>query len=127
MTDCPFAAVVGESVYPCRSDEGGRHHFAAHWPACPAPFCRLPAQHREGLHDIPGGRAEVVNTAARGCGRCHRVLVDDDGDGWYYQAPFTDPGFPGLTFMDRVRECDGRSHEVISRLELLALERNSHA
>ena len=64
--ECLFAAVVTDSNgnrvwYPCRSDEGGEHHFAAWWPACPAPWCRLPARHAlDGtMHLIPGGRVEV--------------------------------------------------------------------
>lgn len=58
---CLHAAVVIDSGhrvwYPCRSHDGGAHHFAAHWPPCPAPWCRLPASHAaEGtMHDIPGG------------------------------------------------------------------------
>lgn len=60
---CPVVAIVGVTVYPCRSHEGGQHHFAAHWPACPAPFCRLPPDHR-GLHDVPAGHAEEVDTSA---------------------------------------------------------------
>jgi hypothetical protein len=56
--DCQVTATVGRTVYPCRiHDDDGRHHFAAHWPnACRAPWCRLPRGHREGLHDIPGGK-----------------------------------------------------------------------
>lgn len=64
---CLHAAVVvtpgGERVwYPCRSDEGGKHHFAAHWPACPAPWCRLPYSHYlDGtMHEIPPGTAALV-------------------------------------------------------------------
>jgi hypothetical protein len=60
---CPVMAEAGTNRYPCRSHEGGVHHFAAHWPACPAPFCKLPPDHR-GLHDIPPGSAEVVDTSA---------------------------------------------------------------
>jgi hypothetical protein len=62
---CLHAAVLvtprGERIwYPCRSHDGGVHHFAAHWPACPAPWCRLPAAHAaEGtMHDIPPGTVE---------------------------------------------------------------------
>lgn len=51
----------------------------------------------------------------RRCARCRHVLVDEDGQGWYYQVPVTDPRMPGLTFMDRVHECDGKPHDV--RLE----------
>jgi hypothetical protein len=57
---CSVVATVGADRYPCRSHEGGVHHFAAHWPACPAPFCKQPPDHR-GLHDIPSGKAEYVN------------------------------------------------------------------
>jgi hypothetical protein len=62
--DCLRAAVVVDGDrkvwYPCRSHEGGVHHFAAHWPACPAPFCRLPYSHCEAgtMHDIPSGVVE---------------------------------------------------------------------
>jgi hypothetical protein len=59
--DCLHAAVVVDGDrkvwYPCRSHEGDRHHFAAHWPACPAAWCRLPPEEGH-LHDIPGGRVE---------------------------------------------------------------------
>lgn len=62
---CLHAAVVvapgGERVwYPCRSHDGGVHHFAARWPDCQAPWCRLPASHAaEGtIHDIPFGTVE---------------------------------------------------------------------
>ena len=63
---CLHAAVVVDGDrrvwYPCRSHEDGKHHFAARWPACPAPWCRLPASHAtEGtMHDIPGGTAVLV-------------------------------------------------------------------
>ena len=53
------AVVTGGHRYPCRSHEGGKHHFAAYWPACPAPFCRLEPGHC-GLHDISSGEAKVV-------------------------------------------------------------------
>lgn len=61
MTDCPVYAVVGTDRYPCRSHEGGipSHHFAAHWPPCEAPWCKLPPDHRE-PHDIPFGRVQIV-------------------------------------------------------------------
>lgn len=61
---CLHAAVVIDGDrrvwFPCRSHEGGVHNFAAHWPKCPAPFCRLPYSHYEAgtMHDIPGGKAE---------------------------------------------------------------------
>jgi hypothetical protein len=57
---CTRVAIVGGIRYPCRSHEGDVHHFAAHWPACPAPFCRLEPGHR-GLHDIPFGKAEYAD------------------------------------------------------------------
>jgi hypothetical protein len=63
MSDCSVVAVVSGTVYPCRSHKGGKHHFAAHWPACPAPFCRLEPGHR-GLHDVPAGKAEYRREAA---------------------------------------------------------------
>jgi hypothetical protein len=62
---CALVAMVGTDRYPCRSHEGGAHHFAAHWPACPAPFCRTPPGHRS-LHDIPSGKAEVVKGGTDG-------------------------------------------------------------
>jgi hypothetical protein len=59
---CLHAAVIvykGRRVwYPCRSHEGGVHRFLARLDACPAPWCRLPAGHRE-LHDIPPGTVEL--------------------------------------------------------------------
>lgn len=61
---CLHAAVVADGDrrvwYPCRSHEGGVHRFAAHWPPCPAPWCRLPAAHAEAgtMHDVPGGTVE---------------------------------------------------------------------
>jgi hypothetical protein len=62
---CLHAAVVVDSKgnrvwYPCRSHDGDMHNFAAHWPKCPAPWCRLPYSHylKGTMHDIPGGRAE---------------------------------------------------------------------
>lgn len=64
--ECLRAAVVvsGERRvwFPCRSHEGGVHHFAAHWPnKCPAPWCRLPYSHYlEGtMHDVPSGVVEI--------------------------------------------------------------------
>lgn len=57
----------------------------------------------------------------RECGRCGKVLVGEDGDGWYYQVPGTDPLAPGLTFMDRVYRCGGPLHDVRPRGERLAL------
>lgn len=73
--DCPRAAVVVDGDrrvwYPCRSHEGGVHRFAAHWPACPAPFCRLPySHHLEGtMHDIPGGAVEYHDAIGKEAGR----------------------------------------------------------
>jgi hypothetical protein len=60
---CLHAAVITwrgrRTWYPCRSHEGGVHRFPARLDdPCPAPWCRLPAGHRE-LHDIPAGRAEI--------------------------------------------------------------------
>jgi hypothetical protein len=68
---CLHAAVVvyrGRKVwFPCRSHEGGRHNFAAHWPACPAPFCRLAYSHHEAgtMHDIPAGTVEYHDTTGK--------------------------------------------------------------
>jgi hypothetical protein len=53
--------------------------------------------------------------STRECARCRRVLVDEDDQGWYYQAPVADPEVRGLTFMDRVHECEGKPHEVVPR------------
>jgi hypothetical protein len=73
--DCLHAAVVVDGErrvwYPCRSHDGGAHHFTAHWPACPAPWCRLPASHyaHGTMHDIPGGTVEIhdaIGVADRG-------------------------------------------------------------
>jgi hypothetical protein len=61
---CLHAAVVVSGNrrvwFPCRSHEGGRHNYAAHWPKCPAPFCRLPYSHylKGTMHDIPSGTVE---------------------------------------------------------------------
>jgi hypothetical protein len=56
---CPVTATVGTTAYQCRDHspaEGGGtlHHFGAHWPACPAPWCLKEPGHRD-LHDIPWG------------------------------------------------------------------------
>jgi hypothetical protein len=60
--------------------------------------------------------------AIRECARCHRVLVHEDDQGWYYQAPVTDPEVPGLVFMDRVHECeDDQPHDP--RPRVIAAER----
>lgn len=48
------------------------------------------------------------------CARCRRVLVDEDGQGWYYQIAVTSEEIPGLVFMDRVHRCDGKPHLVIA-------------
>lgn len=60
--DCLHAAVVvhrDQRVwYPCRSHEGGVHHFAARWPACPTAWCRLRPEPGH-LHDIPSGTVEL--------------------------------------------------------------------
>ena len=61
---CLHAAVVVSGNrrvwFPCRSHDGGRHNYAACWPKCPAPFCRLPYSHylKGTMHDIPSGTAE---------------------------------------------------------------------
>lgn len=63
---CLRAAVVvdgGRRVwYPCRSHAGGFHHYAAWWPKCVAPWCRLPYSHYiDGtMHDIPPGTVVLV-------------------------------------------------------------------
>lgn len=63
------------------------------------------------------------------CTRCGHVLVDEDEAGWYYQQPVTRPEAAGLTFMDRVHECDGKPHEVSLQavMERLADKWASHA
>jgi hypothetical protein len=66
MPDCSVVAMVGDDRYPCRSHKGRVHHFAAHWPACPAGYCKLPPGHR-GLHDIPSGRARIADEARLVC------------------------------------------------------------
>jgi hypothetical protein len=63
---CNGVAVVGDDRFPCRFHEDGWHHFAAHWPACPAPYCKLPPDHR-GLHDIPPGKARMCYSARLEC------------------------------------------------------------
>ena len=61
---CTYVALLAGERFPCHSHEGGLHHFAAAIPdPCMAPFCRLPAGHRT-LHDIPSGRAEIVEADA---------------------------------------------------------------
>lgn len=72
---CALVAVVGDDLYPCRSHEGYDHHFAAHWPACPAPFCKLPPGHRE-LHDIPFGEAGVMSAQDARIRRLEAVARD---------------------------------------------------
>jgi hypothetical protein len=59
--DCKRIALVGTDRYRCQAHEDGFHCYAAHWPACPAPFCKLPPGHR-GLHDIPSGDVEYTDT-----------------------------------------------------------------
>lgn len=56
----------------------------------------------------------VIVDHLRACTRCRKVLVDEDELGWYYQTPVTDPAVPGFTFMDRVHECEGKPHTVIT-------------
>jgi len=46
------------------------------------------------------------------CLRCRRILVDRGPEGWFYQEPVTDPGMPGLTFMDQIYECEGQPHLI---------------
>jgi hypothetical protein len=88
--DCPFAALVDGYVYPCRSHKDGYHHFAARWPACPAPYCRSEPGHRE-LHDIPSGRAVIADRsyvirdedAGIAGDPDSEVIYDRDGHGWH--------------------------------------------
>ena len=58
---CLHAAVIvdgGNRIwYPCRSHDGGFHHFTAWWPACEATWCRLPPEPRH-FHVIPSGTIE---------------------------------------------------------------------
>jgi hypothetical protein len=65
MADCTRIAVVGDTAYQCRSHEDDVHHFAVHWPACPAPWCRLKPGHRT-LHDIPSGKPEFKDAPPAG-------------------------------------------------------------
>jgi hypothetical protein len=60
------------------------------------------------MPDDPVAAAEITVE----CQRCRRRLVDLDEVGWFYQKPVTSPEAPGLTFMDRVHECDGKPHSV---------------
>lgn len=61
-----------------------------------------------------------LTPSERTCTRCHRVLVDEDELGLYYQVPVQEnfgPLYEGgpdniLTFMDRVHECDGKPHAL---------------
>jgi hypothetical protein len=53
-------------------------------------------------------------TPALLCARCRHVLVDEDDQGWYYQIAVTSEEIPGLVFMDRVHQCDGKPHLVIA-------------
>ena len=48
------------------------------------------------------------------CDRSRRVLVDQDDVGWYYQIPVESPEVPGLIFMDRMHQCDGKPHLAIA-------------
>jgi hypothetical protein len=57
--------------------------------------------------------APVTVDYLRACARCRRLLVDEDELGWYYQTPVIDSRAPGLTFMDRVHECDGQPHMAV--------------
>jgi len=64
--DCTVTATVGGTVYPCRSHEDGKHHFAFRWPdKCGTPWCRLPDGHPAGVHDIPPGRPELRDGEGR--------------------------------------------------------------
>jgi hypothetical protein len=66
---------------------------------------------------VPGQAPPVAEAREiRACARCEHVLVDQDELGWYYQVPATDPEVPGLTFMDRVHDCDGKPHDVRVRI-----------
>lgn len=47
------------------------------------------------------------------CARCGKPLYQD-ADGWYSQVTVTDDEVPGLAFADRVHECDGKPHDVVS-------------
>jgi hypothetical protein len=62
--------------------------------------------------DRQAADAATAKPQVRECARCLRVLVGEDESGWYYQSPESDPEAPGLTFMGRVHECDGKPHEV---------------
>ena len=73
--------------------------------------------HNKGMGGLPAtGRWTISKSVlSRECARCHHIVVDEDELGWYYQVPVTSPEIPGLTFMDRVHECDGEPHEIVSR------------
>jgi hypothetical protein len=57
--DCQVTAELGGTTYSCQEHKGGKHVFAAHWPKCPAPWCRLPPGHRS-LHDVPAGTPKIT-------------------------------------------------------------------
>lgn len=57
---CEMVAVVGRTLFPCQSHEVHAHHFAAHWPCCPSPFCTLPPGHAS-LHASPAGLVKVCS------------------------------------------------------------------
>lgn len=80
--DCGFTAIVGGYAYPCHAHKDGQHHFAARWPACPAPFCRLKPDHRE-PHDIPAGHVVLTDRAAAEGDPGEEVIHDRAGRGWH--------------------------------------------
>jgi hypothetical protein len=61
--DCQVTAELGGATYPCQEHRDGKHVFAAHWPKCPAPWCRLPPGHRS-LHDVPAGTPKITAPVA---------------------------------------------------------------
>lgn len=88
--DCPFAAIVAGHAYPCRRHEDGQHRFAAHWPACPAPYCRARPGHRE-LHDIPPGQPEIADRPAADGDPDSDIITDKDGRRWHRKATGDQP------------------------------------
>jgi hypothetical protein len=61
------------------------------------------------------------------CRRCGYVLVGEDEKGWYYQAPYSAPGYPELVFMDRVHECGvhSRPHDTGLIYVVMVADRHS--
>lgn len=83
--DCEFTAILGGLAYPCWNHDDGQHHFAARWPACPAPYCRLAPGHRT-LHDIPPGRPVISDRRAVERDEDKGIPGDPDSEVFYDKA-----------------------------------------